>query len=411
MERNRTLDALNFVLAGAREGFGAFIAVYLQAQHFDPAATGIVMALAGVGGLMFTAPIGAVIDRSHRKRELLMLAVIAIALAALVIIWSKDIKVVGAAQFVIGVGDTALAPLLAAMTLGMVGLGSYAGRMSRNEAFNHAGSAVRSALAAGIGFFFGLQYVAVTIVLSSLATILVTKSIKPEAIDHVAARCGESDGESTWRALFRMKNLVLLGVIVLIYQVASSAMLPFLAEARTAAGDDPSLATGGMCVIARFATVPAALLAPVIARYRGYEGVMTLVLVLVVLRACLAAVADSWAVVVPVEVLEGMAVGMACVAIPALCAEIMDGTGRATVALGALLTAFGAGATLSPLVGGFAAQYFGFDGSFIAYAIIAGGGLIIWLVGRRALAGEFKPIKLFSEEKALSTGPQTAVAG
>ncbi|MCJ2070529.1 hypothetical protein MKK75_17295, partial [Methylobacterium sp. J-030] len=38
-----SLGALNFALAGAREGFGPFLGVYLQKQGFDPAATGFAM--------------------------------------------------------------------------------------------------------------------------------------------------------------------------------------------------------------------------------------------------------------------------------------------------------------------------------------------------------------------------------
>lgn len=383
-----TLDTLNFVLAGAREGFGPFIAVYLQAQGFDPASTGIVMALAGLGGLLLTTPIGALVDASHQKRELMILSVILIAVGAVVIIATHNIWLISIAQFAIGVGDTALAPLLAAITLGIVGHAAFAERMSRNEAFNHAGNAARSAVAAVLGFFFGLQYVAVTIILSSIATIITTRFIRADSIDNVVARAGEADDTPMWRALLGMPGLLLLAVIVFIYQASSSSMLPYLAEARSAAGDDPSLTTGAMCVIARVVTVLAALLAPRIAAFRGYSGVMTIVLAAVMVRGCLAYFATNWFIVGTVEVLEGLSVGLACVAIPVLNAEVMAGTGRANAALGALLTAFGAGATVSPLIGGFVAQRFGFAGSFIAYAVVAAVGMILWIGGRWMLRNE-----------------------
>ena len=104
----------------------------------------------------------------------------------------------------------------------------------------------------------------------------------------------------------RMRGLMLLALTVMIYQASSSAMLPFLAEARTAAGSDPSLTTGAMCVISRGFMVPAALVAPYVARRRGYSGVLTIVLAMVVVRAGLAYFAHSWAVVALVEVLEGL---------------------------------------------------------------------------------------------------------
>ena len=388
MRARRSLDWLNFVLAGAREGFGPFIAVYLQASGFDPASTGVVMALAGVGGLTFTTPIGAWVDHSHRKRELLMLAVAIIAVGAVAIVYFKSIYLIGAAQLLIGIGDTALAPLLTAMTLGIVAHSVFAERMSRNEAFNNAGNATRSALAAALGYFFGLQYVAFTIVVSALASALVVRGIRPDAIDDVVARAGEKDDQPAWRALLRMRGLVLLALTVLIYQAASSAMLPFLAEARTKAGSDPSLTTGVMCVISRGFMIPAALVAPYVARRRGYSGVMTIILAMVAVRGVLAYFAHSWATVALVEMMEGLSVGMALVAIPVLNAEVMVGTGRATAALGLVLTTFGAGATLSPLIGGIIANHFGFGGAFLTYAVIAAFGLVIWTGGRRLIRAE-----------------------
>lgn len=387
MRARTSLDALNFVLAGAREGFGPFIAVYLQANNFNPGATGIVMSLAGVGGLSLTTPIGVWVDRSHRKRELLMLAVLVIAAGALTIVASSRIGVIGFAQLLIGIGDTALAPLLAAMTLGIVGRAAFAHRLSRNEAFNNAGNATRSALAGALGYFFGLQYVAVTIVASAILSSLVVARIRPDAIDHAVARAGDASDEPTWRALLGFRGLLLLALVVLIYQAASSAMLPYLAEARTAAGSNPSITTGVMCVVSRGFMIPSALLAPRIARRRGYSGVMTLVLVAVAARAVLAYFAHDWTLVLLVEALEGLSVGMALVAIPVLNAEIMAGTGRTSAALGLVLTTFGAGATVSPLIGGFVADRFGFGGSFIAYAAVAVLGIVIWLGGRRLMRG------------------------
>ena len=388
MRARTSLDALNFVLAGAREGFGPFIAVYLQARAFNPGATGIVMSLAGVGGLVLTTPIGIWVDHSLRKRELLMLAVLVIAVGAVTIVASSNIGLIGAAQLLIGIGDTALAPLLAAMTLGIVGRTAFAHRLSRNEAFNNAGNATRSALAAALGYFFGLQYVAVTIVVSSVLSSLVVSRIRPEAIDHAVARAGEASDEPTWRALLNLRGLLLLALIVLIYQAASSAMLPFLAEARSAAGSDPSITTGVMCVVSRGFMIPSALLVPRLARWRGYSGVMTLVLAAVAVRGVLAYFAHGWALVVLVEALEGLSVGMALVAIPVLNAEIMAGTGRTSAALGLVLTTFGAGATISPLIGGFVADRFGFGGSFIAYAGVAILGIAVWTGGRRLIRGD-----------------------
>ncbi len=389
MRPGRVLDALNFALAGAREGFGSFLGVYLQASGFDPAATGVAMSLAGLSGLVATAPLGALVDRTERKRLAVVAAVVLIAVGSVMIVLTRKLWVIGLGQGLIGIGGAAVAPLVSALTLGLVGGSAFGARMARNEAFNHAGNAGNAALAAALGYAFGLQYVAVAIVAMALASSAVVLLLDPRAIDHAGARSGEADERSTVRALLESPGLLLLAAAVLLFETAHGALLPFLAQARTAAGSNPSITTGVMVVIGRVAMVAAALLAPRIARRRSYATVMTAVLATAVVRGGLAALGTSWSVVIPVQLLEGLAMGLASVAIPTLSAEIMAGTGRANAALGVVLTAFGAGATLSPLVAGFVAQHFGFSGAFLVLGGVAAFGLAVWLFGIKALGLRF----------------------
>ena len=401
------LGALNVALAGAREGFGPFLGVYLQQQGFDPAATGLAMGLAGAAGLLATTPIGALIDRTAGKRAALALAVAAIALGALALVATRSLWVIGAAQLVIGVADTSIAPLVAALTLGMVGKEAYGAQVSRNEALNHAGNAANAALSGVLGYTLGLGTVSIAIVVMAVASCGVLLGVDRGSIDHAAARGGEADERSTLRVLIDSRPLMVLAVTVFAYQTANGAMLPFLAQARTAAGADPSITTGVMSVVAQATMVGAALLAARIAggggqgagsgrgrgagpgsgRGRGHAGVLSLALGLVVVRGVLAAFATSWWIVIPVQVLEGLAMGLGGVAIPALVAEIMDDTGHATAGLGSVMTAFGAGAAVSPLLAGLVAQYLGFSAAFLALAVVAGIGLALWIVGRRLPGG------------------------
>ncbi len=383
MRTRTSLDVLNFALAGAREGFGPFLGVYLQAKGFDPAATGLAMSLAGVSGLLATTPIGHVVDRIEAKRLLLVASVLAIAVGAIIIVSSKKIWLIGAAQLLIGVGDTSVAPLLAAITLGIVGQQLFADRVSRNEAFNHAGNAINAGLSAVLGYTLGLGFVAVAIVFMALASSAVVTQINPAKIDQDRARSGKADDRTTFRALIETRGLVLLSVTVMLFETASGALLPFLAQARTAAGSDPSITTGVMTVVAQVTMVGGALLAARLAKRFGYAKVMALALGIAAVRALLAVRANSWTPVIGVEVLEGAAMGLNGVAIPALAASVMRGTGRSSAGLGAVLTAFGAGAALSPLVAGLVAQHFGFPASFIALAVIAGIALVTWMGGVR----------------------------
>ena len=381
----RTLEALNFALAGAREGFGPFLGVYLQATGFDPAATGVAMSLAGFSGLLATTPIGALIDHIEAKRTLLVISVCSIAIGAVVIVAASSLWFIALAQALIGIGDTAVAPLIAALTLGIVGHARFGAGMARNEAYNHAGNAANAVFATVLGYTLGLGWVALSIVAMALASSLVVAAIPREAIDHREARGGDADEKSIFTVLLRSRGLLLLTLVVLLFQTANGALLPFLAQARTSAGGDPSVTTGVMVVTARVAMVGAALVVPPLARRIGYGGAMAVVLLVTSLRCLLAACGTSWAIVEPVEIMEGIATGLASVAMPALSADIMAGSGRATAALGAVLTAFGAGCAFGPLVAGFAAQHLGFAKAFIVLGIVAGVGLAVWLLGCRRM--------------------------
>lgn len=59
------------------------------------------------------------------------------------------------------------------------------------------------------------------------------------------------------------------------------------------------------------------------------------------------------------------------------------------MALGVVLTAFGAGATLSPLVAGFVAQHIGFGSAFLVLGAVAALGLAVWLLGIKVLGLRF----------------------
>jgi len=382
------LDALNFKLAGAREGFGPFLGVYLQQQGFSPARTGFAMSLAGLAGIAATAPLGALIDRITAKRAAVIVAVVCIAIGAGLIVASKQLWMVAVGQVIIGVADSSLAPLVAALTLGLVGRQRYDDRVAHNEAFNHAGNGANAALAALMSYAWGLGYVVAPIGTMAIATSAVTLSVDPRSIDHEAARGGRAENESTWRALWSSKPLLLLAATAFAFQAANGAMLPFIAQALTFQGHDPGLTTGAMTVLAQVSRIGAALLVTVAPKRVGHPRLLGAALLIVVVRAAWAASSASWCSIGLIQILEGLAMGLTGVAIPAIVANVMAGTGHAGAGLGGFLMAYGAGAALSPALAGLVAQTFGFPAAFIALSAIASIGLAVWILGARLQTAE-----------------------
>ena len=159
------------------------------------------MSLAGIAGIFATAPLGILIDQIKAKRAAVIIAVSVIALGAGLIVATRSFGFVAAGQVLIGVADTSLAPLVAALTLGIVGRERYAGQVARNETFNHGGNAVSAALAAGLGYWLGLGWVALSIAVMAGATTAVVSRIDPGTIDNEAARGGAPGSKSAWRSL------------------------------------------------------------------------------------------------------------------------------------------------------------------------------------------------------------------
>lgn len=377
------LEALNFAMAGAREGFGPFLGVLLQHRGFDPASTGFAMSLAGLAGVVATTPLSALVDRIEVKRGAVGLAVLLIAAGAGLVVLTRSLWVVAIGQVLIGVADTSLAPLVSALTLGIVGRARYAAQVARNETFNHGGNAANAALSAALGYWLGLGWVALAIAVMAFATVGVASRIDPGTIDHEAARGGHPGSRSALRALIDSRPLLVLGGAAFAFMASSGAMLPFLAQALVKSGHDPSLTTGAMTVVVQVVMVGAAALVPRLAGRLGNVGVLALALGLVALRAALLVWSEALPVIGLVEVLEGLSMGFAGVAIPALTIDVMSDSGHANAGLGGVMTAYGAGAALSPALAGLVAGSAGFPIAFAALGCVAALGLVFWLVGWR----------------------------
>ena len=296
---------------------------------------------------------------------------------------TKSLWVVAVAQVLIGVADTSLAPLVSAITLGIVGRARYAAQVARNETFNHGGNAVNAALSAALGYFFGLGWVALAIAVKSAATVGVVSRIDPGTIDDQEARGGDPGSKSALRALFDSRPLLVLGLAAFAFMTASGAMLPFLAQALVKSGQNPSLVTGAMAVTVQVVMVAAAAVVPPLAKRFGHVAVLATGLGLVAVRAALLIWSQALPVIGAVEVLEGISMGFAGVAIPALAIDIMSETGHANAGLGGVMTAYGAGAAVSPLLAGLVAQYAGLPIAFLTLGCVAAAGTAAWIAGWR----------------------------
>src|SRR5579863_3844129 len=384
------LNALNFFMADVQGGLGPFLGVFLQARHWSSAEIGIVMTIGGIAGMAVTAPAGALVDRTHRKRAIVVATAIIVTVASLAILIRPDFIVVAGAQVISGIAGAAIGPAIAAITLGLVHQRGFAHQLGRNGAFNHGGNVAAAALAGGIGYVFGLGAVFVILAVMAMLSVAATFGIDAREIDHHAARGAAHDGETgaaKFSVLFRSKELMLLGVTLTLFHLGNAAMLPLLGQAGVAHdGGNPSAFTGATIIVAQATMVPMALVAARLAETRGYWTVFLLALIALPIRgivACL--VTGPWGLA-PVQILDGIGAGILGVAVPGLVARILAGTGHVNAGLGAVMTCQGIGAALSTAVGGIVAERYGYPAAFLALGAIATIALALWLLARPLMA-------------------------
>lgn len=92
------LQWLNFFMADMQAGVGPFLGVFLLAHGWKSGLIGTVMTLGGIAGMLMTAPAGAMIDATSRKRTYVIIPGIFTVLASAIILLSQQLWLVAASQ-------------------------------------------------------------------------------------------------------------------------------------------------------------------------------------------------------------------------------------------------------------------------------------------------------------------------
>jgi MFS family permease len=385
------LQALNFFMADMQAGVGPFLGVFLLAHGWQSGLIGSVMTIGGVAGMLMTAPAGALIDTTSRKRTYVIIPGICTVLASAVILVSQNFWLVSLSQVATAIAGAAIGPAVSGITLGIVRQAGFNRQVGRNQACNHAGNMVGAGLSGLLGWMFGLTAVfwlaAVFAVLSIISVLL----IPADAIDDGAARGLRDDREdgdtvSGFRVLAECKPLLVLAGALACFHLGNAAMLPLYGLAVVAEKQgDPASFVAVTIVVAQGVMIVVSLIAMRMAETRGYWLVLLVSFLALPIRGLIAAfVINRWGVY-PVQILDGVGAGLQSVAVPGLVARILNGTGRINVGQGAVMTAQGIGASLSPAIGGWIAQEIGYSPMFMILGSFALGSVALWIGFARIL--------------------------
>jgi predicted MFS family arabinose efflux permease len=380
----RPLEALNFFMADMQAGIGPFLGVFLLAHGWKSGMIGTVMTVGGIAAMAVTMPAGALIDATTHKRLYVVIPGICTVAASALILLSQEFRVVAVSQVATAIAGAVIGPAVAGMTLGIARQSGFNRQMGRNQAFNHAGNVVGAGLSGLLGWKFGFPAVFLLAALFGVLAIISVLMIPKQAIDDRTAR-GLSDTEgadkaSAWRVLWECKPLLALAAALLLFHLGNAAMLPLygLAMVATKQGNGPGFVAMTI-VVAQGVMIVTSLVAMRMAEKEGYWLVLLVSFLSLPIRGIVAAgCIEEWGVF-PVQALDGIGAGLQSVAVPGLVARMLDGTGRVNVGQGAVMTAQGVGAALSPAIGGWIAERMGYPASFLILGALALGSVAIWL--------------------------------
>ena len=381
----RGLDWFTFFLADIQTGFGPFVAIYLTAHEWAQLDIGLVLTAGGLVALAGQMPGGALVDAVRSARLVGGIAVTAICLSALALaIWPSFAVVMGS-RILHAAACCVLGPVIAAISLGLVGHAALGARLGRNARFASIGNGVA---AAGMGLCGYISNQVVFFLTAALAAPAILALIRIRSKDFVGFKQESAvTTASGFGSLFVDRRLLLFAGCILLFQLANAAMLPVMGSILTMRSSQWASTLIGACIVVPQLIV--AGFAPLVGRRAdswGRRPLLVLCFAALVLRGVLFALVSDPYLILAVQMLDGVCAAILGVTLPLVVADITHGTGRFNLGLGIIGSAVGIGAALSTTLAGYALDHFGTALTFYGLAFTALCGL-----GLAALLPETRP--------------------
>jgi len=373
-----SLDAVNFLLADVRGALGPYLNVFLVTQqHWSLSEVGLVTMVGGLLGIAAQTPIGAAIDETRAKRGAIVLALVVLSAGAVTIFALPYFWPVLIANCSMAIVGDVFGPTVAALTLGLYARERLARRMGRNSACDHAGNVAIAVVAGAVGYALSQRAVFLLVPVFSLLAANAVLSIPYKAIDFDRARdlpdgAGPPAGRAGYGILFESRLLLTFGLCVMLFHFANAPLLPLVGQKLAAAYPKEATAMMSSCIIAaQLVMLPIALVVGRTADSWGRKPLFLIGFAILPIRAALYTLSDNSYWLLGVQLLDGVGAGIFGALAPLVVADIMRGTGRYNLALGAIATLQGIGASLSGLGAGMVVDHFGYSAAFLGLAAVA----------------------------------------
>ena len=382
-EKKRSLHALeatNFFLADVQTGLGPFLAAYLAGAGWEPGRVGMALTLGGIITVALQTPAGAIVDQLRSKKLVLVLASAVLAVGAIVLSITAAPWAVYTSQVLIGGAGPFLAPTLAAITMGIVGVTFFDRQFGKNQSFNSGGNVACALLIALVSHLFGNKAIFITAALLTIPTVIAIRSIKSSDIDYDLARGGakQAEGEkvperaSVMQTLLGDRVLLIFLVCAFLFHFANAAMLPQLGEMLSHGARATAAPFMSACIIVTQLVIM--FFATSIGRFANLHGRKPLLLLgfgVLPIRALLYTLTHNSGSLIAIQLLDGVANAIFGVVSILVIADRTRNTGRFNLVQGTLATAVGLGAAFSTTFGGKLIQHFSYRISVLALGAIA----------------------------------------
>ncbi len=389
------LDGLNLFVANIQTGFGPFIAVYLTTQGWTLTAIGFALSLGTITAMASQLPAGALVDAIGSKSSIAACSILVFAASALVFAVRPIPLFVYLAEILHAFSSCMLGPAIAAMSLALAGEAALGLRFGRNARYASIGNGIAAALMGLFGTYVSERSVFFLTAFFALPALLalVPLSGVGDGISHARdSKRATAKQHVGFGRVLSDRRLLILAACALLFNFANAAMLPLAASALTKrAGGDASLLIAACIVLPQ---VIVALLSPTIGRLaeaRGRRFVLIFGFCMLPLRGLLLALTAEPALVVLIQIFDGIAAASFGVMMPLVTSDIAGRSGHFNLSLGVIGLASGIGATVSTTLSGWIGDQFGDPIAFIG---LAGGGLaaalLVWSAlpeTRQCLAG------------------------
>ncbi len=369
------LAALNFFLADARDGLGPFLDAYLITKGWTPFDLGVLATIGGIVGIVGGAPAGAFVDATCHKRTLVVVPITLITILAFVTLIYPIGFTVFTTQFITSAAGLVIGPAVMAITLGLVGKELFGRQISRNAVWDHTGNILLIGGTYLVSQWGGISGVTALMVVTTLATAMAVLAIDRSKIDHAVARGlnrrTEGLGPSQFKRLLSNKALFLLAGTLMIFHFGNAPIARLISQQFARELQQPFQTTAIIIGVGQISSIVGAVLAPYAVERIGLRWTILLSLGSLPIRGILAAQMSGFAMIYPVQVLDGVGAGLLGILTPLAVERLLVGTGHFNFGLAAVLTVQGLGATSSNIVAGFIVDHYGYGTAYLFHGLVA----------------------------------------